>query len=360
MTATERLDSVIQRENVTNQTFEDLEKSLSQGTQEQPKETEVKPNDNPNPPEPQANGTEKVETPVGTEKAGAEGEQDTPTEPSEKKDSEKKPEDKGKQNHTPEEQREYAWQKLKKENKTFRTKNEALTQQIKQLQEQIEAFKSSQGKPNEEEYTRDNFATEEDWLRYVAHKQYQQDTANSVNEQNQRQLEDLQEQQRMLVIAQREEALFPAEKRQEYVQVVSSALEAGMKSALDANPDVMEFIDNSDMGPRLMYHFAMMPQDLIRIANNPNPTSRSVMLAQLEQGLYRHFVLGGGQQNQQPQPNATPNATPSATPSAAPTNPNPAPRNVPVIGKIGEGADKSNPDTLDEKSIISSYRKYTT
>lgn len=360
MTATERLDSVIQRESASNQTFEDLEKSLSNGQQEQTKETQVEQNGNPNQTEPKANGTEQVETPVETEKAGAEGEQKTPTEPSEKKEPEKKPEDKGKQTHTPEEQREYAWQKLKKENKAFKTQNEALTQQIKSLQEQIDSFKNSQGNPNEPEYTRDNFATEEDWLRYVAHKQYQKDAASSLNEQNVRKLENLQEQQRMLVIAQREEALFPAEKRQEYVQVVSAALQAGMKSALDANQDIMEFIDNSDMGPRLMYHFAMIPQDLIRIAENPNPTTRGVMLAQLEQGLYRKFVLGGGLPNQQAQSNATPNVTPNAAPSAAPTNPNPAPKTVPIIGKIGEGVDKSNPDTMDEKSVIQSYRKYTT
>ena len=360
MTATERLDSVIQRESASNQTFEDLEKSLPNGQQEQPKETQVEPNGNPNPTEPKANGTEQVETPVETEKTGAKGEQKTPTEPAAQQEPEKKPEDKGKQTHTPEEQREYAWQKLKKENKAFKTQNEALTQQIKSLQEQIDSFKNSQGNPNEPEYTRDNFATEEDWLRYVAHKQYQKDAASSINEQNVKQLESLQEQQRMLVIAQREEALFPAEKRQEYVQVVSAALNAGMKSALDANQDIMAFIDNSDMGPRLMYHFAMMPKDLIRIAENPNPTTRGFMLAQLEQGLYRKFVLGGGQPNQQPQQNATPNVTPNAAPSAAPTNPNPAPKNVPIIGKIGEGVDKSNPDTMDEKSVIQSYRRYTT
>jgi hypothetical protein len=110
------------------------------------------------------------------------------------------------------------------------------------------------------------------------------------------------------------------------------------------------------MGPRLMYHFAMKPSDLIGIAENPNPTTRGFMLAQLEQGLYRYFVLGQGQQ----QPTA-PNATPSSQQQqqAAPTNPA-TPRNVPVIGKIGEGVDKSNPDTMDEKSIINSYRRYTT
>lgn len=356
MTATERLDSVIQRESASTQTFDDLEKSQSQEQQKPNGGAEVEQKGNPNPTETNANVEEKVETPAETEKAGAQGEQNKPNEPSEKKEPESKPEEKGKQNHTPEEQREYAWQKLKKENRAFRTQNEALSQQIKQLQEQISSFKASQENPDKEEYTRENFATEEDWLRYVMHKQYQQDAANSQNARNEKALEDLQEQKRMLVIAEREEALFPAEKRQEYVQVVSAALNAGMKSALESNPDIMQFIDNSEMGPRLMYHFAMKPSDLIGIAENPNPTTRGFMLAQLEQGLYRYFVLGQGQQ----QPTA-PNATPSSQQQqqAAPTNPAP-PRNVPVIGKIGEGVDKSNPDTMDEKSIINSYRRYTT
>ena len=359
MTSVERLNSVIERENVSSQTFDDLEKSLNQGQQQEPeKGTDTPPDNAPNPSEPQVTGDDGGNKPPEAEKGGAAGGQNTPNEPSVEKTKDTDPNNK--QQHTPEEKREYAWQKLRNENKTFRTKNEQLTQQIKELQSQIDSFKQKSSEP-QEKLTRENFATEEDWLRYLSHDQNMKDFAALQNKQNEGYLKQLQEQQRMLVIAEREEALFPAEKRAEYVQVVNAAMGAGMKSALENNPDIMQFIDNSQMGPRILYHFAMMPKDMIAIAENPNPASRQFMLANLERGLYNHFVLGAGNpQNGKPNPETNPNPAPN--PSGAPTNPSVPPKKAPppVIGKVGGGMDNTDPESLTEQEVIKAYRRVTT
>ena len=361
MTSVERLNSVIERENVSSQTFDDLEKSLNQGNQQEPeKKTNTPPDNTPNPSEPKVTGDDGGKQPPETEKGGAAGGQDTPNEPSvEKKDTE--PNKNQQQQHTQEEKQEYAWQKLKRENKNFRSQNEQLTKQIKDLESQIAAFKETASKPHEE-LTEEQFATKADYLRWLAHDQNQKDFATLQNQQNEAYLKQLQEQQRMLVIAEREEALFPAEKRTEYVQVVNAAYEAGMKSALENNPDIMQFIDNSQMGPRILYHFAMMPKDMIAIAENPNPTTRQFMLAQLESGLYNHFVKGAGNK-QQPNPAPNTNPNPAPNPSGAPNNPTPAQpkRNPPpIIGKVGGGEDNTDPDTLTEQEVTKLYRKVTT
>ena len=356
MTAAERLNSVIERENVASQTFDDLEKSLNQGSQESEKATETTQDDAPNPSESKVTGDDGDKKPPEAENGGAAGEQKTPNEPSvEKKETEPNKQ----QQHTQEEQKEYAWQKLRKENKSFRTQNEQLTKQIKELQAQIDNYKKS-GTEQQEQLTSDQFATQADFMRYVAHEQNVKDFAAMQNQQNEDALKQLQEQQRMLVIAEREEALFPAEKRTEYVQVVNAAMNAGMKSALENNPDIMQFIDNSQMGPRILYHFAMMPKDMIAIAENPNPTSRQFMLAQLESGLYNHFVTGAGNQQKQ---DAAPNQNPAPNTSGAPNNQSPAPQKKnppPIIGKVGGGIDNTDPETLTEQEVIKAYRRATT
>jgi len=351
MNATERLNAVISREQESSQTFEDLEKSLtSSSEQTKEDETKVTEEDLPNHEQPKVTGDGDGKTPNEAEKLGATGGQPTPNEPSvEKKESESPNNEKV---HTPEEQRKYTWQKLRNENKEFKAKNEALNNQIKMLQEQIAKFKEES--PSEEQYTEENFRSKEDYFRYLAHQQYQQDSRQNQQQQAEQALASLQEQQRLMTIVQREEALFPAEQRQQYCEVVNAALEAGMKNALDSNPDVMEFIDNSEMAPRLLYHFALKPEDFFNIVNNPNPTSRKFALARLEEGLYRTFVLNKGAT----QPNSGSEAQPPK--NSEQNNQTPPKKNVPIIGKIGEGGDKSNSDTASEAEIMKTYRKYTT
>ena len=349
MNATERLNAVIAREQESSQTFEDLEKSLTSSQQEpnaeEPKVTE---DSHPNTSDPKVTGEESAETPAEAEKAGATGGQQTPNEPSvEKKDNEPPNNDKG---HSPEEQRKYTWQKLRTENKEFKAKNEALNNQIKQLKEQIAELKEE--KPSEEQYTEENFRSKEDYFRYLAHQHNQQDARHSQQQQAELALANLQEQQRAMTILQREEALFPAEQRKQYCDVVNAAMEAGMKNALEANPDVMEFLDNSEMAPRMLFHFALKPEDFMNIVQNPNPTSRKFALARLEEGLYRTFVLNKGA-NQPTGGEAQPPKQSDVN------NQQPPKKSVPIIGKIGDGGDKSNGDTASESEIIKTYRKYT-
>ena len=180
MTEAERLNAVIERENVSSQTFDDLEKSLNQGNQqEHEKGTDTPPDNAPNPSEPKVTGDDGGKQPPETEKGGAAGGQDTPNEPSvEKKDTEP---NKNQQQHTQEEKQEYAWQKLKRENKNFRSQNEQLSKHIKDLEAQIAAFKETASKPHEE-LTEEQFASKADYLRWLAHDQAVAGTTENVGD----------------------------------------------------------------------------------------------------------------------------------------------------------------------------------
>lgn len=355
----DRLNRVIEREEVSSQTFEDLEKSLSEPSKE------VKSEEQPKNDDPQGNGEAKANAepdakkkadtgegvdpkPEGEEKKGDEqGEDKNPAKPSEEKgkpDKPEKPDNTAQQNH--------AWQKLRTQNRDYK-------REIARLKQELEKYKPVE----RADYNEDQFANKADFYRVVAHEQNQIDRAKWKTEELNEQIAALERAERDQTIIQRETALFPTEKEYgEYCQIVNSCMQSGMKNALDANPDIMEFIDNSDMGPRLLYHFAMKPQDFKQIADNPNKVSRSFMLSQLERGLYEHFVLKPQGQGAGANTNTQVAQPPVQTP---PASPNPAPqgqqskKEVPVIGKLGTGADKSTPD-LSESEVMKIYRKYTT
>lgn len=327
---------------------DDSKRLLSMIEQNEEKTPEVDPQSTPEetpktthdaePPKPEEAGPEKPaeEAPKTTPTTeGAKVDDDDTSE--EKKSGEPAP----KQEPSHAQKSDFAWKKLRGENKS-------LKKELAAAREQLEKYKNA--KPSEEP-DRAMFTSDADYYKEISRRTYADDMAKAKAEEAAQRVAQLEQAELADAIQRREQALFPDEKSySEYSSAIGHALNSGMGAALEQNKDIKEFIDKSDMGPRLLYHFAMKPEDFAMISGNQNAASRSYQLAQLENALYQHFVAGYA---------ATQNPPPKQeVPAPAPQTP-PKPV-VPVLGKVGNEELESTPaDTFaTDEQVRKALRKY--
>ena len=120
------------------------------------------------------------------------------------------------------------------------------------------------------------------------------------------------------------------EDKDKYFTAIKAAKEAGLEKLLsdtDGGKDIVNFCSTSDMAPRIYYHLAMSPKDLVQIVKDNDHASRMSKLNFLESKLDSAF-------------NAN---KPAVEKKVADTVP--ASEQVPVIGEIGAGG-----RSLDGKS----------
>ena len=116
------------------------------------------------------------------------------------------------------------------------------------------------------------------------------------------------------------------EDKDKYFTAIKAAKEAGLEKLLsdtDGGKDIVDFCSGSDLAPRIYYHLAMSPKDLVQIVKDNDHASRMSKLNFLESKLDSAF-------------NAN---KPAVEKKAA------ASEQVPVIGEIGAGG-----RSLDGKS----------
>ena len=178
--------------------------------------------------------------------------------------------------HTKEEKEKYAWEKTNEELKELREENRKFKEQMAKLT----------AKPKEvpKKYNKEDFVDEESYFKYLANE--------SLKERlNQAQIkkEELAQRNQETVKAKEN---FDAKVKEifdsnsdAYYSVVDKALNDGMSNILDKNPDVMKYIADSPISPKLAFHFAVVPNDLIAIVKQQNPQARLVKLASLEEKL---------------------------------------------------------------------------
>jgi myosin heavy subunit len=178
--------------------------------------------------------------------------------------------------HTKEEKEKYAWEKTNQELKELREENRKFQEQMAKLT----------AKPKEvpKKYKKEDFVDEESYFKYLANE--------SLKERlNQAQIkkEELAQRNQETVKAKEN---FDAKVKEifdsnsdAYYSVVDKALNDGMSNILDKNPDVMKYIADSPISPKLAFHFAVVPNDLIAIVKQQNPQARLVKLASLEEKL---------------------------------------------------------------------------
>lgn len=193
-------------------------------------------------------------------------------------DSEVNPNDKPKESvkHTKEEKEKYAWEKTNKELAELREAN-------KKFQEQLEKIKP---KETPKKYKKDDFVDEESYFKYLANESLKErlEKAKSQKEEFNKQNEQIRVQKEEF--DDKVKSIFESNS-DAYYNVVNKALENGMSNYLDKNPDIMKYIMESPISPKLAFHFAVVPNDLIAIAKQTNPQARYAKLSILEDKLSR-------------------------------------------------------------------------
>lgn len=223
---------------------------------------------------------------------------------------------------------------------SFAKLNGRLSQTKKELKEalaQIEELKKANA-PKPEQLGPEAFQNQADYLKYIANQTLIEQLQKAAEAKRLSEAEATASRESQERYTQRAQELFKTKEDIEaYNSIVGRALEEGLNDVLNGDKVISDFVRSSDWAPRLVFHFAAMPEDLERITAIKDPTDKRFALNMLQQRIMTVFSNQAKPQNQQTQ--------------SKPSEPTPPP-NVPIVGKAGTGASSSagsNPEvTMDE------------
>ena len=247
-----------------------------------------------------------------------------------------------KNKYTHEEQVAYAFNKLN--SKFSRTKRD-----LANALREIEALKKANAaKPPVTESKAlgpEAFSSQEDYLKYIANQsiieQLQKAAEQKRNADAQSQAIK-ESQDRYTTRAQ--QIYNTPEAIEEYNTVVGRAInEEGLGDALANDPVISDFINTSELAPRLVYHFAAIPEDFERISAIKDPTDKRFALNMLQHKIQSVFANQSKSKQTTTQPAET-----------QPTNPS-----VPIVGKAGTGgASAAGTTELSMDDVMSNLRSH--
>ena len=224
-----------------------------------------------------------------------------------------------KNKYTHEEQVAYAFNKLN--SKFSRTKHD-LANALKE----IEALKKAQASipaPESKQLGPEAFASQADYFKYIANQ--------SIIEQLQKAAEQKRASEEKTIAMKESQDRYTnramqiyntPEAIEEYNTVVGKAInEEGLGDAIAEDPVITDFINTSNYSPRLVYHFAAIPEDFERIKAIKDPTDKRFALNMLQQKILSVFAKQSSNNAHKPPVNSNPNPNSS----------------VPIIGKAGTG-----------------------
>lgn len=234
---------------------------------------------------------------------------------------------------THEEQVQYSFAKLN--GKLAQTKKE-----LKDALAQIAELKKNTT-PKPEQLGPEAFQNQADYLKYIANQTLIEQLQKAAEAKRLSEAEAQASRESQDRYTRRAQELFKTKEDIEaYNTIVGRALEEGLNDVLNGDKVISDFVKSSDWAPRLVFHFAAMPEDLERITAIKDPTDKRFALNMLQQRIMTVFSKPAQNQSQSTQPKSTSEPTP------APANP------VPIVGKAGTGASGSagsNPEvTMDE------------
>lgn len=233
--------------------------------------------------------------------------------------------DKGKGNQRPkyshEEQVQYSFSKLN--SKLSQTKRE-----LKAALAQIEELKKANA-PKPEKLGPEAFGSNEDYLKYIANQTLIEQLQKAAEAKKLSEAEAEASRESKARYTQRAAELFKTQEDIDaYNNIVGRALEEGLNDVLNSDTVISDFIKTSDWAPRLVFHFAAMPEDLERISNIKDPTDKRFALNMLQQRIMTVF-------SRAPKQNQTTQTQTQTNPSGS------KPSQVPIVGKAGTGASGS-------------------
>lgn len=233
----------------------------------------------------------------------------------------------GKPVHTHEEKERFAWKKLNEKARGYR-------EQIAKLENDLAVLK---GKTPAKE---SDFSNKMDFIQAKVDEKIDARTIKA-SESEMENLKQQADQSEIEAETQRAQYLVKQtyktkNEQEEYSRTINMAAEHGMAKILDETPggqDIIAFCRNTDLAPRVIYHLAKSPDDLVNIVKDPDHSSRMASLRYLERRLADSF--GNKPENKQEAPKAK--------------------ANVPVLGKLGTG--DAAGERPSDSSLIKNARK---
>lgn len=251
-----------------------------------------------------------------------------------------------KNKYTHEEQVAYAFNKLN--SKFSRTKKD-LAEALKQIEELKKAQAARPPVNESKALGPESFSSQEEYFKYIANQSIieQLQKAAEQKRSNDAQSQALKESQdrfnsKALEIYNTPEAI------EEYNTVVGKAInEDGLADTISNDPVIHDFLNSSNIAPRLVYHFAAIPEDLERITAIKDPTDKRFALNILQHKIQTVFS------------NMAKQAAPNSQPNSQPASNNSQPSSVPIVGKAGTGGASSAGTTeLSMDDVMANLRSH--
>lgn len=239
---------------------------------------------------------------------------------------EKQSKDKPKPKYSHEEQVAYSFSKLN--SKLSQTKRE-----LKEALAQIEALKKAKPQETPKTYGPDDFESQADYFKYIANQQLIEQLKKASEAKQASDAKAMEQQAAQDRYSNLAQSIYNTpEAINEYNTVVGKAIEEdGLDQVLNSDAVLADFLNSSNMAPRLVYHFAAMPEELDRIMSIKDPTDKRFALNILSHKLASIFAAKPAENKEATKPSQSSQA------------------NVPIVGKAGTGG--ASAGSIPEQSM---------
>lgn len=196
--------------------------------------------------------------------------------------------------YTPEERASYSFRKqLNKQKAKYEYQYNNLQNQYNELLERLNRLEHpEQFQP----LNRGQFNDDDSYIDALVQQRFDNMWNSKLQEAQQRYQEQAQQDQEVQAYKSRQNAnvkkLFKTpEAEKQYRETIGIALQNGLGERIDSDKEIAQYIMRSDMGPKILYEFAMKP-DLVEEMFNDNvtPMDRQFKIRELENDLRRAMV----------------------------------------------------------------------
>ena len=196
--------------------------------------------------------------------------------------------------YTPEERASYSFRKqLNKQKAKYEYQYNNLQNQYNELLERLNRLEHpEQFQP----LNRGQFNDDDSYIDALVQQRFDNMWNSKLQEAQQRYQEQAQQDQEVQAYKSRQDAnvkkLFKTpEAEKQYRETIGIALQNGLGELIDSDKEIAQYIMRSDMGPKILYEFAMKP-DLVQEMFNDNvtPMDRQFKIRELENDLRKAMV----------------------------------------------------------------------
>lgn len=195
--------------------------------------------------------------------------------------------------YTPEERAAYSFRKQLAKQRDKYEKNYVPRDQYEQLLQRIEKLENPE---KFQPLNRGQFNDDDSYIDALVQQRFDNMWNSKLQEAQQRYQEQTQQDQEVQAYKSRQDEnvkkLFKTpEAEKQYRETIGIALQNGLGELIDSDKEIAQYIMRSDLGPKILYEFAMKP-DLVQEMFNDNvtPMDRQFRIRELENDLRKAMV----------------------------------------------------------------------